>query len=99
MKIKLLCTNTTEFAGCCDEDDFAINEGDVVNALIDRYGVRFEYKPKCYSLHYHFADIEDDFISAFDEETYNERYKKASNCMAYFNDGTNLELGDVTIKT
>ena len=99
MLIKLLCISTIRINNSYyGGKDFVIKEGDIVNALIDRDGVRFEYEPNHYSVPYRFEDVDNDFISAFDEDTYNKIYKKATNCKAYFNDGQSLELGNVTIK-
>lgn len=98
MFIKLLCINTTTFQfGYGDKTKFTINEGDIVNAMVDSYGVHLEYEPRKYSPPYGFGDIGENFISAFDEEEYNKIYQKVSNCTLYFN-GNVVEVGDVTIK-
>jgi len=95
MFIKLLCIDTTTFK---ERDlEFTIKEGDTVSALIDHEGIRFEYKNDHYSLPYYLSDIEEHFISAFDEEAYNSRYKKGYNAKLYIN-GTSYDVGDITFK-
>lgn len=98
MFIRLLCVNAVDFKDDYGNTHFTIEEGDEVNALVDRQGVHIEHKPNCYSLPYRFEDIEKGFISAFDKESYNKIYKKVSNCTMYFDDGTICELGDAVVK-
>lgn len=95
MFIKLLCIDTMTFVGSGEK--FTIKEGDIVSALIDNEGIRFEYKKNCYSLPYYLSDIEEHFISAFDEEAYNSRYKKGYNAKLHIN-GEVYDVGDVTFK-
>lgn len=97
MFIKLLCVNTTHFKEP-NNNKWVVNEGEVVNALINREGIRFEYKKDHYSLPFRFSDIEENFISAFDEEAYNNIYKKVTNCKMYLENGTSYEIGEVTLK-
>ena len=95
MFIKLLCIDTTTFK---EHDlEFTVKEGDIVSALIDNEGIRFEYEKDHYSLPYYFSDVEEHFISAFDEEVYNKRYKKGYNAKLYIN-GAVYDVGDVTFK-
>lgn len=97
MFIKLLCVKTTYFKEP-NNNEWIVNEGDVVNALINREGIRFEYEKNHYSLPFRYSDMEDNFISAFDEEAYNNIYKKVTGCRLYLENGTSYELGDVTLK-
>lgn len=96
MFIKLLCINTTLFKE--PDKEWCVNEGDTISALINREGIRFEYKKDYYTLPYSLSDIEDNFISAFDEEAYNNIYKKGTDCKLYLENGTSYELSDVTLK-
>ena len=98
MYIKLLCIKTSNFRDHYGEHYFTIQEGDIVDALVESQGIHIEYKPKCYSLPYRFEDIEESFISAFDEDSYNRIYKKVSNCKMYLEDGAILDLGDGIVK-
>lgn len=99
MFIKLLCTNSSTFCSSIyGGSDFTINEGDIVRALIGADGVRFEYEPNHYSLPYRFEDVSKGFISEFDKDAYNKIYQKASGCKMYFEDGTVIDPGDVTIR-
>lgn len=43
MFIKLLCINTVRLEKGYDNEYFIIKEGNIVGALIDRYGVHFEF--------------------------------------------------------
>ena len=61
MFIRLLCVNAVDFKDRYDNTCFTIEEGDEVNALVDRQGVRIEHKPNYYSLPYSFEDIEKGF--------------------------------------
>lgn len=92
MIIKLLCINTTDLYDYDGDKILTINEGDIVNAFVDRYGVHFEYEPNCYTAPYRYEDVEKDFISAFDEDSYNKIYKKVHNCKVFI-DG--VEFGVV----
>ena len=98
MFVKLLCINTADFNDIYGKVQFTIEEGSTVSALIDRQGVRLEYEPHHYSLHYRFEDIDKGFILALDEEAYNKIYHKANNCKMYFEDGAVFDLGDVIVK-
>lgn len=95
MFIKLLCIDTTTFVE--SDEQFTVKEGDTVSALIDHEGIRFEYKKNCYSMPYYLSDIEEHFISAFDEEAYNSRYKKGYNAKLHIN-GAVYDVGDVIFK-
>ena len=96
MLIKLLCINTCYFSN--DGDTFSIEEGDTVNALVGHDGVRFEYKKDHYTLPYYFEDVFGSFISAFDEESYNEIYKKVNICKIIFDNGKTIDIGDARVK-
>lgn len=98
MFIKLLCVKTTNFAGVYGTEEFTIEEGDTISAIIDRDGVHFEFEPDHYSLPYWFEDVAESFISALDEEAYNKIYKKVNNCKIYFEDGSVINLGNGIMK-
>lgn len=98
MFIKLLCTETANFKDVYGKRQFTIEEESIIGALIDRRGVSLEYEPNHYSLPYRFEDIEKNFISAFDEESYNNIYHKVKDCKMYIEDGTTFELGNAIIK-
>lgn len=97
MFIKLLCVKTTTFDGVYGEEQFTIEEGNVVSAMISRDGVHFEFEPNHYSLPYWFEDVAKGFISALDEESYNKIYKKVKNCKMYLEDGAVINLGNVRV--
>lgn len=97
MFIKLLCINTTHFKES-DNNQWTVNEGEVINVLVNEEGVRIEYKKDHYSLPFDFYDIEYNFISAFDEERYNDIYKRGYGCKLYLENGKSYELGDVVFK-
>lgn len=98
MFIRLLCIKSADFTDHYGNSHFTIKEGDTVSAMVDYDGVRFEYEPNHYSLPYRFEDIAKSFISEFDKDAYNKIYQKASGCKMYFDDGTAIDLGDVTIR-
>lgn len=98
MIIKLLCINTTDLYDYDGDKILTINEGDIVNAFVDRYGVHFEYEPNCYTAPYRYEDVEKDFISALDEDSYNKIYKKVQNCKVFI-DGIEVGIAeDATLK-
>ena len=94
MQIKLLCVETSEMCDVDGSELFTIDEGDIVNAIIDDDGVCFEYEKNIYSAPYYYEDVEKYFISAFDEESYNKIYQKVTNCKMYFEDGRTIDLGN-----
>lgn len=100
MFLKLLCVEgiVLQYPNCTVE----IQEGDTINAFADRDGIRFEYidedEKLIYGYPHRYEDIENYFISAFDEERYNQIYKKVYECTMYSNDGRVFNLGDATIK-
>ena len=98
MLIKLLCIETTDVCNSYDEELFTINEGDIINALIDEDGIRFEYEENTYSPSYYYEDVEKLFISAFDVDSYNKIYQKAKSCTMYLQDGLAVALGDGIVK-
>lgn len=98
MFIKLLCIETVSFKDSYGNIQFTIEEGDEVNAMVGRQGVHFEYESGHYSLPYRFEYVENNFISAFDKESYDKIYQNVSNCTMHFEDGTICELGSATIK-
>lgn len=97
MFIKLLCVKTTTFDGVYGEEQFTIEEGNTVGAMISRDGIHFEFEPNHYSLPYYFEDVAKSFISALDEESYDKIYKKVKNCKMYLEDGTVINLGNVRV--
>lgn len=98
MKIKLLCVETSEMCDVDGSELFTIHEGDIVNAIIDEYGVCFEYEKNIYSAPYYYEDVEKYFISAFDEESYNKIYQRVTNCKIYFEGERTIDLGDGAVK-
>lgn len=98
MYIKLLCINTSDMCDFCGDKISTVKEGDVIKALIDESGVCFEYKPNCYTMPYSYEDIAKNFISAFDEESYNKIYKKENNCKMFSDNEEVAGFGGVTIK-
>lgn len=100
MLLKLLCVESVIFhyPDCIVE----IQEGDTINAIAESDGIRFEYiddnGESVYGYPHRYDDICNYFISAFDEDRYNQIYHKATNCTMYFNDGRMSSLGDATVK-
>lgn len=104
MKIRLLCVKNMKAATCVLEHEdlpryINFTEGEEYNAEIDNEGIRFEYpnRPNHYTLPYDTNEMEEFFISAFDEERYNEIYMKGTNCKMYVGSEF-VDLGDVTVK-
>ena len=100
MFIKLLCIKTVDLSDGYGSIQFRINEGDKVSAIINGDGVSFENKEDkegYYTEPYHYEDVEEYFISAFDEKSFNKRYHAVSNCKMYFEDGKVVELGDTLV--
>ena len=100
MDLKLLCVENIILQQ--PNGTVEIQEGDIVNAYAGSDGIRFEYidedNERVYGYPYMYEDVGKYFISAFDEDRYNQIYHKAYNCTMYFNDGSVLSLGDGTIK-
>lgn len=100
MFIKLLCIETVDLLNEYGSTQFRINEGDIVSAIVNGDGVSFENKEDkegCYSEPYHYADVEEFFISAFDQEAFDKKYLGANNCKMYFEDGKVIKLDDALI--
>lgn len=98
MFIKLLCVNTVDFYDYYGDKFFTIEEGKTIKALIKHGGICFEYKRDHYTCPYLFEDMSNNFISTFDEESYNKIYHKAKNLTMHFEDGSTIVLGDAIIK-
>ena len=90
MTLKLKCVKD------CYLEEITIKRGDVVRALITdgENGIRFQQPDKIYSYPYYISDVEDCFISAFDEEEYNRRFKKVKRVKAYVGEKLLLEADE-----
>ena len=98
MIIKLLCVERVILCDYNYEELSTIEEGDVVNALVNTLGISIEYEPNCYTMPYLYEDVAKNFISAFDEDSYNKIYKKVNNCKMFINNEKVAESDCVTIK-
>jgi hypothetical protein len=94
MFIKLLCVNTVDLYDYYGDKLFTIQEGDAVNAMIQRNCIIFEYKKNHYSPAYNLETVSNDFISAFDEDAYNRIYQNVKDVTMHFKDGSTINLGD-----
>ena len=82
MQLKLLCIHDVTLCDCDGKNDIEIKEGDTVNVLVDKDGVRFEFEPNVYGLPYDFDGINRDFISAFGDVQSNlSKSKKLHNVL------------------
>lgn len=100
MFIKLLCIETVDLLNEYGSTQFRINEGDIVTAIVNGDGVSFENKEDkegYFSAPYHYEDVREYFISAFDQEAFNKKYREVSNCKMYFEDGKVIKLDDALI--
>lgn len=99
MFIKLLCIEDVVLENY--DEIFEIYEGNIVSAILKNNGIFIEFPSGMYA-RFCISDIDNNFISAFDEERYDDiyrrKYKRRTNCKSYINDGRVLKLGNVTVK-
>lgn len=93
MELKLKCIKD------CQLEDMTIKQGENIRALIidGEGGIRFQQPDKVYTLPYYISDIEDCFITDFDEEEYNRRFKDIKNVRIYVGDELVFESDDAVL--
>lgn len=83
MRLKLRCIKACTFP----YEGLRLVPDDVIMADVGKEGIRFQRRDGIYGWPYDIADVENDFVTDFDEEEYSKHFREIINIKAFDLDG------------